>query len=367
MSKKFFLPFIVLAGLVLIGAGCILSGSNPAGPVGMYRTPDKGNTWLQIVAYPTAKGVQSLSSVNVFRIYEDPSDPNTMYLGTRGQGLYYTYDNGDTWRNFPFFNGKFIYGLAVDPKDKCTIFTSDGLHIYKTVDCGRVWDLFYSEERSEQRFVSIAIDPENSQLVYGAQLNGDVIKSADGGKSWASIKRFGFILQYMTTDPTTPKRIFVASYRDGLFRSDDGGATWTEISKVFEGFSNSKEFYRLALNPAVKDSLFWISKYGVLKSDDAGFTWNEIKLIPPPGSVNIYGFAVNPKNQKEMYFTATILGDQNKPVRSTFYRTADGGASWVTKQLPTNSIPTAIRVQPVKGDILFVGFASLQEQSATSF
>ncbi len=367
MLKRFSYIFGIMAVILLSGQSCTLFGSATIGPVGVYRSTDKGDTWQPAVALPTAKGVQSLAGLNVFRIFDDPSDPNALYLGTRGQGLYYSYDNGDTWTSVPAMSGKFIYGLAVDPKDKCTIYVSDGLHIYKTLDCSRSWELVYSEERPDQRFVSIAIDSKDNRIVYGAELNGDILKSSDSGRSWTTIKRFGFTLQYMTADPRSAGRIYVASYRDGLYRSDDSGATWHEYSKVFDGFSNAKTFYRLVLNPSEKDSLFWVSKYGILKSNDAGVTWNEIKLIPPPGSVNIYGFAVNPKNSKEIYYTATILGDQNKPVRSTFYKTIDGGASWVTKKLPTNSVPTAIRVQAEKVNMLFIGFASLEKKSASTF
>jgi len=369
MIKNFSLSliFVLAAATLLTGAGCVLFGQTSAGPVGMYRSSDKGETWQQIVAYPTAKGVQSLAGLNIFRIYDDPSDPNAMYVGTRGQGLYYTYDNGDSWRSVSALDGKFIYGLAVDPKNKCIVYVSDGLHIYKTTDCTRSWNLVYTEERPDQRFVSIAVDYGDSKILYGAQLNGDVIKSIDAGKSWRVIKRFGFTLQYMTTDPSTPKRIYLASYNSGLYRSDDNGETWNEFVKVFEGFTDSKVFYRLVLNPSEKDSIFWVSKYGVLKSNDAGVTWNVVKLIPPPGSVNIYGFSVSPTNSKEIYYTATILGDQNKPVRSTFYKTVDAGNSWVTKKLPTNSIPTAIRVHPLQTKVLFMGFTSLEKQAQTTF
>lgn len=367
MPKNFSLVLALAAVVLLTGASCLSLNQTSAGPVGMYRSLDKGETWQQIVALPTAKGVQSLAGLNIFRIYDDPSDQNAMYIGTRGQGLYFTYDNGDSWRSVSAMTGKFIYGLAVDPKDKCVIYASDGLHIYKTKDCTRTWDLVYTEERPDQRFVSIAVDYSNSKVIYGAQLNGDVIKSIDAGRSWRVMKRFGFTLQYMTADPSTPKRIYLASYREGLYRSDDGGESWNTYSKVFDEFTDSKIFYRLVLNPSEKDSLFWVSRYGVLKSKDAGVTWEVIKLIPPPGSVNIYGFAVSATSSKEIYYSATILSDQNKPVRSTFYKTVDGGNSWVTKKLPTNSIPTAIRVHPIKTDALFMGFTTLDQQAMTTF
>ncbi len=366
MYKKLSILSFILVGIILTGASCVTSDTKTSGPTGMFRSVDSAENWQQIVALPTAKGVSSIANVNIFRIYEDPSDPNAIYLGSRGQGVFYSYDNGDTWRNASALNGKFIYAMAVDPKDKCNIFVSDGPHIYKTTDCSRTWTLVYTEERPDQRFVSLSMDPHRADVIYGAELGGDILKSVDSGRSWKVMKRFGFYLQYMTVDPKIKDRVYLGSYRNGLFRSDDGGVEWRDMSKSLEGFSDSKVFSRLILNPAQKDSIFWISKYGVLRSDDAGVTWNEIKLITPPGSVNIYSFAINPKNQKEMYYTATILGDNNTHVRSTFYKTIDGGNSWVTKKLPTTTIPTALRIHPDKPNVLFMGFSNLEKQLATT-
>ncbi|MBU0546368.1 hypothetical protein KKA13_03890 [Patescibacteria group bacterium] len=359
-----FISFVV-AAVLLTGASCITT-KTASGPVGMFRSLDKGETWKQISAMPTPTGVQSIGSLNIFRIYDDPNDVNAMYIGTRGQGLYYTYDNGDAWRVAPALAGKFIYGLVVDPYDKCNVYVSDGPHIYKTEDCTRTWNLVYTEERPAERLVSLTMDFKDRNVLYGAEVGGDILKSEDGGRNWRVIKRFGFNLQYIIADPNVPDRVYVASYRNGLYRTDNGGQNWLELNAGLDTFSGSKNFSRLVLNPAQRDSLFWISKYGILRSDDAGASWKEIPLITPPGSVNIYGFAINPKNQKEIYYTATILGDKNVHVRSTFYITTDGGSSWVTKKLPTNTIPTAIRMHPEENNVLFMGFTDLQQQAATT-
>jgi len=361
MRTKIFLLSAIVAVVVLSGASCIsIGGSSSAqGPMGMFRSTDKGETWGAIATYPTAKGVGNLSGLKIFRIFNDPSDPNAYYLATRGQGMYFTYNNGDYWQTIPALAGKFIYGFAVDPKDKCTLYASDGAHIYKSIDCTRTWTLVYSEERPTQRFVALAVDFGDSKTIYGAELGGDILISTDAGTRWRIVKRFGFELQHLAADPQASKRIYVASYRKGLFRSDDAGATWVDLNAGLNAFSESKVFYRLLINPGQPNSLFWISKYGILRSDDAGVTWSELKLLTPPGNVNIYAFAINSKNQKEMYYTGTILGDKNVHVRSTFYKSMDGGVNWVTKKLPSNTVPTAMYIHPVNPSILFLGFTLL--------
>lgn len=357
--RRIFYLFVPLAMLVLTGVGCIQLGGAVAGPMGMFASVDKGETWAESNVYPTSKGVQSIAGLKVFRMHSDPSDSNAIYLASRGQGLFYSYDNGATWQTFPALANKFIYGFAVAPKDKCTMYASDGQHIFKTDDCGRVWTIIYTEERPTERFTSLAVDYDNTNIVYGTLLGGDFLVSEDAGRSWRVTQRFGFETQFMTTDPFQPGRVYVAGQRNGLWRSDDVGRTWKDLSEGLGNFSGSLTFYRLFLNPKTRDSLFWVSKYGILQSNDAGATWGEMKLLTPPGSVNIYTFAINPKNLDEIYYTGTILGQKNEHVRSTFYKTVDGGKNWVTKKLPTNSIPAFMLINRVNPSQLFMGFTVL--------
>lgn len=358
MFKKISLFCALVCITILTGAGCITT-TTPNKPVGVYRSENKGDKWEQVAIFPTAQGVKSIANIKIYRIFEDPSDSNAFYLGTRSQGLYYTYNNGDSWQSVDAMAGRFIYALAVDSKDKCNLFASDGLHIYKSVDCSRSWELMFTEERGDQRFVSIGIDAVDSKIIYAAQLGGDVLVSRDSGLSWQVIKRFNFQLQDMVIDYKTPKRIYVASYRNGLYRSDDAGANWINMNNGLESFQDSKVFYRISINSVQKDSLYWICKYGILRSDDAGANWIDLKLLTPPGAVAVYGFAVSSKNQKEIYYTGTILGEKNEHVKSTFYKTSDGGLTWITKKLPTNTIPVMIKVNPIQDNVLLMGFATL--------
>ena len=361
MRTKFLILTAVAASIILTGAGCIQFGLTAAtGPMGIFRTSDGGTSWVKTSNLLTATGIQSLSGIKVYRMYDDPSDHNAWYLTTRGQGVFYTYDNGDSWLAIPFLKGQFIYGFAVDPKNKCLMYASDGPHIYKTVDCARTWELVYTEELPSQRFVSLAIDYGDTDVVYGAKLGGAIVVSTDKGHSWSTIKSFGFEVQQLTADPRQSGRLYLAGYRAGLYRSEDGGITWTNLTSGLSSFNESTVFYRLILNPGQRDSLFWISKYGILRSDNAGLNWSEIKLLTPPGSVNIYGFAINPKNQNEMYYTGTVLGDNNTHVRSTFYKSVDGGHNWVTKKLPTNTIPNGLWMNLDNPNVMMMGFTTLQ-------
>lgn len=357
MNKKFstLIGFFIFT-FVLGGASCIKTGGSGSNAMGMFRSDDKGESWKAISAIPTAKGIQSLSGVKVYRIFTDPSDPNALYIGTRGQGMYYTYDKGETWQSVEQFKGKFIYGVAVDPKNKCTIYVTDGTNIYKSVDCTRTWTLVYPEPLPTEKIVALAIDYGNPQTLYAAIRGGNVIVSTDGGASWRAIKRLPFQIEYLASDPLVSRRIYVAGYDEGLVRSDDGGVTWKDLRQPLEKFTDNKKFNRLVLHPTKVNSVFWVSKYGILRSDDAGASWQDLKLITAPGSVSIYSFGINPLNENELYYTGTILGESNAHLRSTFYKSVDGGRTWGTKKLPTNTIPVSLYVHPKNPEILFMAF-----------
>jgi photosystem II stability/assembly factor-like uncharacterized protein len=145
-SRK--LSFVALAAvLVLTGAGCLQFGktTTTTGPMGMFRSTDKGETWAQANTFPTTEGVRSLSGVKVLRFYDDPSDPNAYYMTTQGSGVFFTYNKGDSWQYIAGLQKTTAYGIAVDPKDKCTIYIAEQLRISKTIDCGRTWLTTYTD------------------------------------------------------------------------------------------------------------------------------------------------------------------------------------------------------------------------------
>ncbi len=359
MPRKYLLGLAIFLLVILTGQGCISRGGSAKGPMGIYRSTNKGDAWQQTATVLTAQGIKSLATLKVYRVFTDPSDPNALYVTSRQQGLYYSYDRGDSFQAVSAMNGRFIYGFAIDPKDKCNLYASDGPNIYKSTDCSRTWKTIYTEERPDQRLVGVKVDYGNSNLIYAALTGGDILVSENGGTKWRVVQRFGFQLREIEVDPNKANRLYVAAYNQGLYRTDDIGANWVNLNEGLGSYSGSFEFSRLKINPTKKDSLFWISTYGILQSDDLGKTWTDIKLLTPPGSVKIYGFAVNPANEKEMYYTGTILGEENVHVRSTFYRTVDGGLNWVTKKLPSNTIPVIMEIHKDNPNYLYLGFTTL--------
>jgi hypothetical protein len=336
-----------------MGQGCISlgRGSGTTGAAGMFVSEDAGENWKQISAYPTVEGVRTLAQTDVYQLVGDPNDPEALYWLSRADGLFYSYDSGRSWHSpaGPLARG-FIYALSVHPKDRCTIMATNGSEVYMSTDCTRSWKEVYRETRTDARVNGLEYNPFEPHQVFMTISSGDLLESSDSGASWRVVHRFFRQVAQVDVDPRERGVIYVASRKDGLYRSRDAGLTWDELEKNIKAFPNADEYRRFVLHPTAPGTLYWISTYGILISDDSGDTWAPMDLITPPGSAQIYGFAINPNNTNEIYYTATINS------RSTLYKTADGGGRWVTERLPSGQLPSVLRVHPAKGNILYIGF-----------
>ncbi len=348
---------VLLCGVLLVGAGCNFFGNKnntSAGPVGMFVSSDQGVTWKPTVSLPTNQGVKSLAGVTVFRTVDDPTDANSFYWLSRESGLFFTLDGAVSWQQarLPVANA-FVYDMAVDPTNKCILYASIGSTVYKSTDCARTWAEVYRQSSSKALVSAISVDPFDSNVVVMTIDDGNILKSIDGGVSWQPLYAFKVPFASVRPDEIQEGIWYGASRKKGLYRSEDGGLSWTLLDKPMKSFTKATD-YRRILVAKKNDStvLYWVSQYGILVSNDSGDTWRPMKLLTPPGSAQIYGFAVNPNNDNEVYYTATINN------RSTFNRSSDGGENWTTQKLPSGQIPTMLRVHPGqgKGSIIYVGF-----------
>ncbi|MFB6181655.1 MAG: WD40/YVTN/BNR-like repeat-containing protein [Candidatus Magasanikbacteria bacterium] len=348
--------FLILFSLLFIGASCSVtpggdSGPNTSGPAGVFVTTNNGEKWNQLSKLPTASGVQNIENTSVYKLIKDPQDPDALYWASRGSGLYYSYNQGKTWQKDegPLQN-KFVYALAIHPDDKCTIFASDGFNVYRTTDCTRSWEQVYKEDRSNARINTLAFQQSEPYKLFMGKKNGDLLVTTNFGTSWNVMKRFEMTIQNMYTDKQHEDMIYIASKESGLYRSSNLGESWVNLKKTMNDFAQALDFHRASVFPGGSDKIFWASKYGILVSDDKGDSWESLGLITSPGSADIWGLAIDPKNDNNIYYTATV---KNK---STFYFSKDGGDSWSTKELPTGQWPVSLRVHDENTDIIYAGF-----------
>lgn len=355
---------VLLCGVLLLGAGCdFLSGNKnntSAGPVGVFMSTDQGVTWKPAVSFPTTQGVKSLAGVTVFRVVDDPADPNSFYWLSRESGLFFTLDEGGSWQQARLPVAKaFVYDVAIDPTNKCIVYATLGTALLKSNDCTRTWAEVYRQSSTKSLISAISIDPFDTSVLVMTIDDGTILKSIDAGSSWQPLYTFKVPFASVRPDEIQEGIWYGASRQKGLYRSEDGGVSWTLLDESMKQFTKATDYRRILINKKNDTTvIYWVSRYGILVSNDSGDSWRPMKLLTPPGSAQIYGFAVNPNNDNEVYYTATINN------RSTFNRSSDGGESWTTQKLPSGQIPTMLRVHPGqgKGNIIYVGFNYIPKQ-----
>ncbi len=216
----------------------------------------------------------------VDRLAFHPSDPNIVYAGAAGGGLWRTTDAGANWTNLtadiPCLG---ISGIVIDPNNTNTIYilTGDG----DSDVSGLVEDFGY------MRF-SIG-----------------VLRSTDGGARWTRLANFpgvtNALIGYRLTMHPTNSNILFACTSEGLFRTSDGGNSWTGVQ------TTGGRFYNMKFKPNDTDTCYAVANDGTTarfyRSFNEGVDWETDPAIN--GQINSPNsrveLAVAPSNPNLVY------------------------------------------------------------------
>ncbi len=223
---------------------------------GIWKTTNGGSSWTFISGDIPNLGTNTLAM--------SPANPQVIYAGTGehftrdidGSGLFKSTDKGQSWIQiadptvYPDF--KNISRIVVDPSDENTVVVTSrntvwgsGLEaaIYKTTDGGTNWTRLRSS--TTERYDDIDVSPTDFNTLYVAVDEVGVIKSTDGGINWtdASNGLFPEGRLEITISPVNANRLW-ASVQGGLsgngsdlYVSSDAGASWT-IAVNSDGLTN---------------------------------------------------------------------------------------------------------------------------------
>lgn len=353
------ISFGLLLIVVLVGTtGCITvnNGKKTVAPTdlgGVFISGDRIETWTNksLLMTPGAKD-GSISAVDVYVLRQDPSDAKAIYMGTRANGLYYSYNEGAGWNKADTLPAGFVRDIVVDAKNKCVIYAAVNNKIFKSEDCARTWgQVFYAD--SDTKFIS-AMDGDwfDSKVVYAGLIDGTFLSSSDSGKTWKKLKQFSQRVNKIIVDPNDSRIVYAGMLSVGLFKSVDKGVTWVDFKKEMKAFGNTADFYDFDVSKNIKNEIIYGSKFGLLKSADAGATWTELKLLTKKNTEIIYSITIDPKNGNYIYYGT------DKAV----YKSLDGGVSWTVKKLPTTRWVGDLLVNAKDGKYIYMGVKAPVQQ-----
>jgi len=232
---------------------------------GVHRSRDNGASWVKVL------DLQQVLSLAV-----DPSDPDTVYVGTAfpfGEDphiVWKTTDGGATWTPLPFPQsphptaGVDATDLAVDPVDPQVLFlaspttpvgTADGGGVYRSADGGQTW----TKAPEIREGSHLAVSPGAPGTVWAIWLLG-LYKSTDSGLHW-SLALTGspdHLLRAVAPAPSNPDVVWALGDTD-TYRSLDGGSTWRRLSGLPSPYLfpfNDAAQHPLVVDPTDPDTVY---------------------------------------------------------------------------------------------------------------
>jgi photosystem II stability/assembly factor-like uncharacterized protein len=255
-----------------------------------------------------------------------PDDPNIIFIGAAGGGVWKSPDAGSTWTpltdHIPVTS---IADIAINPVDPDIMYiaTGDGYGYEAT------WQSDYD--------------------FWGGVYSCGIMKSIDGGITWeptglSYMQDELEIVQRILIHPETPE-ILLAATRSGIFRSNDAGVTWTEV--------NPTHCHDMAFHASNPDIIYAVGNRDVWSSNDAGENWILLK-----DNLGDYG--------DRMSIETTAADDELIYVLSgawstSFFKSENGGSTWNNLTSPSSKTSffgyydNAFAVSPIYDALLFAG------------
>ena len=202
---------------------------------------------------------------------------------------------------------------------------------------------------------SMAYDPRNPDHVYLGTSTGSMFVSSDGGRNWSRFAHLGpgdnLVLDHIVIDPKSPDTIFVSAWsvqdqRSGnIFRSRDGGKTWASLPGI-----HASSVRALAMSASDSHILAAGTLDGVFRSKDGGDSWERISPASQAEIRNIESIAIDPKDPNVIYAGTWHLA----------WKTSDGGVTWnhINKGMIDDSDVFSIIVDPTNPSVLYASACS---------
>lgn len=290
-----------------------------------------------------------------------PSQPEIIYAGTWGSGVFKSNDGGNTWAwKSQGLAAPYINSMVVDPKDPQTVYAGTYKEkVYKSTDGAESWFLSSNNIQEEAIVYSIAINPYNPDKIYigtrgisndgGPPWNGELYRTTDAGATWIPelIDLGGSLDQDwaygIALHPENPSWIYAATHEHGVYRSTDAGRNWQPVNNGITNYSARGivvDPHSALFEPTVYMGAW---KYdGVFKTLDGGENW--FFQNSSLGS-RILTMSIDPVDSDNVYaslFPGGVL------------KTTNGGDNWyVTGLQDYEVINTA--VNPVNPKFLYSG------------
>jgi photosystem II stability/assembly factor-like uncharacterized protein len=144
-----------------------------------------------------------------------PADPNIMYIGAAGGGIWKTTNGGSSWTSLSDDFPNITFGaIAIDPTNPNVVYAGtgeviagsnlqayDGRGLFKSTNAGATWAQITNGFGTQTAFGDIEVDPFDPNVVLAALGRGytfvgpfpneGIWRSTDAGTTWARVVSIG--------------------------------------------------------------------------------------------------------------------------------------------------------------------------------
>lgn len=335
------------ASNIYVGVAGYFGKPDHPGKVGVFQRATKGGDWKHV-----------LGNVQAFTVFVHPNDPETVFAGTN-DGVWRSTDRGATFTRTDFPDAKKeVWCFMVDSRDPRRMLAgASPIDVYRSVDGGKSWRKLATPQIATHckgpfasRVMRLAQNPRKPDEIYAAlEING-VMRSEDGGETWADCSAGLIKLSELphlkskivsdttaegmldghavTINPTQPDSPIVA-LRMGLFRTTDQGKTWQDMEmKRFSPVTYGRDVKASAAEPNTLYAALSVAAAshdgGLYRSQDGGQSWKRFDKVQVHGTIMSIGLHQTDPNH--VYIGARYDGE--------VFGTQDGGKNWQAMPLP---------------------------------
>ncbi len=326
-----------------VNCSCIYAGSNSGH---IFKSQNGGDEWLALN--------QVLQNIRVREIVIDPSNSAIIYValgfGSFG-GVFKSIDGGSSWIEISeSFENHNIYSLAIDHNNPNCIYAGAVFHynpithgaLYKSLDSGLTWETIQipTSPNVYASISEIAIDPNNSNIIFvGTKWDG-VFKSNDAGLNWiqANCGIWSFEQSnhnVIVVNPSDSSILYLGthppnSFEPCVFKSIDSGLNWFESAQGLE----DNDVFSMMLAIENSDLIYAGTNSGFFKSHDSGNLWTASN--EGLSTSFVFSIAISPYNP-EIWIVGTSRG---------VFSTSDIGQNW-NQGLATNALISSVAFHPI--------------------
>ncbi|HYO14622.1 MAG TPA: hypothetical protein VE685_15610 [Thermoanaerobaculia bacterium] len=254
-----------------------------------------------------------------------PSRPTTLYTVVGLNKVYRSTDRGSTWTPAGTVEEEGFQGIsdvAVDAGSPQRVYALGFWQVFRSNDGGASWRPVLPALGAETRPDALVLHPRIRGLIYVFLTNGDLLRSADGGRRWTRSSTPA-VAGALVADPSSANVLYFGSFLGRLYKSINGGATWSLSDR---GLNPVGSIQALAVDPSSPRTLYLVPASdspdrSLFISRNGGESWSPIPSELDGG--NVRSLAVEPGRRPALHLTLN-----GRPFRSF-----DDGRSWTEAAL----------------------------------